>query len=382
MARKKSEGDMVSWKREGEYAAKIVDNVFDAENPTLAEMLREATGNESPKVMLVADGNVVHRTEGLGTRIGKYVQTHGLTLAGAPVVINGGEKIKADSLQSVLKVAGAALDAKIGANDALIALGGGSILDVAGYAACQVRGGVKLVRMPTTVASMVDAAFADVAAVDGSNVKDALRVQCQPAAVVVDTAFATTVLDGVWRGGIGEMVRLAAACDGKLLKRIAKESEPLKARDAATMASLVRDCFEARLKKGPTGFALWSAMRLEAMSGYKLPHGYAVPIGICIDCAYAVERGLLKESDQETICGVLAGCGSLEGLAHSRHLLAQQESIVYGLDAWRLATGSSAITLPCGVGKAAVEEAPDREVFKKVIKEFLDVSAECRDLVK
>ena len=95
-------------------------------------------------------------------------------------------------------------------------------IDVAGYAAAQIRGGVKVVRVPTTPAAMMDAAFAEDAAVDSPAVKDALRVPCPPAAVVIDPKFAATVLDGVWRGGIGEAVRQAAVRDGALMKRIAK----------------------------------------------------------------------------------------------------------------------------------------------------------------
>ena len=113
-------------------------------------------------------------------------------------------------LDGVMHVS-AALDAKIGADDVLMAIGGGSVLDVAGYAAAQVRGGVKLVRVPTTPAAMVDAAFAHYAAVDFREIKDALRIQCEPDAVIVDRSYAKTVLDGVWRGGLGEIVRFAAS---------------------------------------------------------------------------------------------------------------------------------------------------------------------------
>ena len=56
--------------------------------------------------------------------------------------------------------------------------------------------------------------------------------------------------------------------------------------------------------------------------------------------------------------------------------MSQPDSILFGLDAWRLSTGSEAILLPAGVGKSKVEEAPDREVLKKVIKEFHAVSTE------
>ena len=376
MARKKNDGALVEWRREGEYKVKVEDGVFDEGNAALAELLREVTGSESPRVMLVADGNVVQRTEGLGSRIGRYVKAHGISLAGAPVVINGGEKVKADGMQSAMRVADAALEAKVGANDVMLALGGGSVLDVAGYVACQVRGGMKLVRMPTTVAAMMDAAFAEEAAVDSPAVKDALRVPCPPAAVVVDPKFAATVLDGVWRGGIGEAVRQAAVSDGALMRRLVKSAEALKSRDMAVMAEVIQACVESRVKKGGSDFALWSAHRLEAMSGYKLPHGYAVPIGICIDCAYAVERNLMKEEDQETVCRVLADCGALDGLAHSHHLMSQPDSILFGLDAWRLSTGREEILLPAGVGKSTREASPDREAFKKVIKEFREVSTE------
>lgn len=375
MARpRKTEGLTVEWEEKGGYPVSIVEDAFAEDNAALIETLRTLTGSLNPRVMLVADSNVVQRIAGLGTRIGKYVQTHGITLAGAPVVIGGGEKAKGDNMVSVYRVIDAAVEAKVGAGDVLLAMGGGAVLDVAGYAAAQVRGGVKLVRLPTTVAAMLDGAFATDAAVNRGAVKDALRVRSRPAAVVIDPTFARTVLDGVWRGGIGEAVRFAAVSDATLMKRLAKNAEALKARDWDVFVETVRDTISSRVKRGATPFALWCANRLEALSGYKLPHGYAVPIAICIDCAYAVAKGWLKEEDQEAVCRVLFDCGALDGLLHSRHLLTQADGILNGLDAWRLATGAEAITVPGGFGTAREDAQPDREVFRKVIKEFLEVS--------
>lgn len=375
MARpRKTEGLTVEWEEKGGYPVSILEDAFAEDNTALIETLRALTGSLNPRVMLVADSNVVQRIAGLGTRIGKYVQTHGITLAGAPVVIGGGEKAKGDNMVSVYRVIDAAVEAKVGAGDVLLAMGGGAVLDVAGYAAAQVRGGVKLVRLPTTVAAMLDGAFATDAAVNRGAVKDALRVRSRPAAVVIDPTFARTVLDGVWRGGIGEAVRFAAVSDATLMKRLAKNAEALKARDWDVFVETVRDTISSRVKRGSTPFALWCANRLEALSGYKLPHGYAVPIAICIDCAYAVAKGWLKEEDQETVCRVLFDCGALDGLLHSRHLLTQADGILNGLDAWRLATGAEAITVPGGFGTAREDTQPDREVFRKVIKEFLEVS--------
>lgn len=354
-------------KTEYEFPVVLTENVFGDGNTVLADTLRAVTGRERPRVMLVADLNVVQHTDNLGTRIGKYVQANGIDLAGAPVVLGGGEKIKCDAQQSVLRIANAALDAKVGVQDCIVALGGGTVLDVAGYAAAQVRGGVKLVRLPTTVAAMIDAGFAEHAAVNGVNVKDALRVPCRPAAVIVDPAFAETVLDGVWRAGFSEAVRLAAATDGALMKKLAGWAEAYSRRDSAVMTQVVQAAVAVRQKKGLGSFALWSALRLEALSGYKLPHGYSVAIGIAVDTAYAVRKGLLSEKDRAVICGALKACGALDGASHSRHLLGQPESVLRGIDAWRLSTGREAIDLCVGLGKTAVEETPDREAIKEAL---------------
>lgn len=357
------------------YPVEFVEDVF-GESAVLSDILRQATGSERPRVLIVADMNVVQRTEGLGSRIGKYVNEHGIELAGSPVVIAGGEKVKADNLQSVFRVLSAILDAKLGRNDCVLAIGGGTLLDVAGYAAAQARGGVRIVRLPTTPAAMMCAAFADYAAVDSQGVKDALRIPCVPSAVIIDLAFARTVLDGVWRGGLGEAVRIAAVSDATLTRKLVKLAPAYRERDEQALEVAVRGAVSVLQKKGPVRFAEWVAARLESMSGYKLPHGYAIAIGVCIDAAYAVEKGYLKEKDQELICGILGACGALDGLAHSRHILGQADNVLLGLDAWRLSFGDESIELPGGVGKAHVDSAPDREAFRKVLSEFVAVATE------
>jgi hypothetical protein len=131
---------MAKKKVEDVFPVKVTEDVFAEENPVLAEALREVTGQSRPKVALIADMNVVQRTENLGLKIGRYFQVHGITLAASPVVITAGERIKIDNFQSAAMVGSALIDARVGFNDAVIALGGGTLLDVAGYAAAQARG--------------------------------------------------------------------------------------------------------------------------------------------------------------------------------------------------------------------------------------------------
>ena len=352
------------------YPVEFADDVF-GESEVLAKVLKEATGSEHPKTLIVADQNIVQHTEGLGAKIGRYVQEHGIQIAGNPVVMTGGERVKTDNLQSALKVVSALLLAKLGRNDVVLAIGGGSILDVAGYAAAQVRGGVKIVRLPTTPAAMVEGAFATYAAVDSASVKDALRVASQPAAVVIDPAFAKTVLDGVWRSGFAESLRFAAVSDAALVKKLVKLREAYCTRDAAALDEMVRAVVASKAKKGRTDFGLWAACRLQPMSGYKLPQGYAVAMGMAVDLRYAEEAGLLDGSARETVLSALAESGLLDGLGHSAPLFAQADELLCGLDAWALAAGSRALPLPTALGKSGLVEDPDREVYRKVFKEIL-----------
>jgi 3-dehydroquinate synthase len=253
----------------------------------------------------------------------------------------------------------------------VVALGGGTLLDVAGYAASQVRGGIGLVRIPTTVAAMIDGAFADYAAVDSVNVKDALRVPSVPLAVLIDTSFAKTILDGVWRGGVGEAVRLAVSYDSSFFKDIVKNAGAYRERDFEVMDGFVKEAVAIRRKKGASTLADWCAARLESMSGYKLPHGYAVSIGICVEAEYSARKGLLKEKDCEAVRSLLKELGSLDGLHHSRHLFTQADSVLFGLDAWRLSTGSEEISVLGGIGKLKTDDEPDRELLKEALRSLV-----------
>ena len=132
------------------FPVEIVDEAF-GESGALAEALGSA------RTLIVADVNVVQRNPGLGVGIGRYAKEHSLVLAGAPVVVGGGEKAKLGDHIAMRRVLMTAIDAGLGPDDRILAIGGGTVFDVAGYAAAQVRGGVGVVRVPTTPAAMFGA---------------------------------------------------------------------------------------------------------------------------------------------------------------------------------------------------------------------------------
>ena len=175
--------------------------------------------------------------------------------------------------------------------------------------------------MPTTPAAMLGTAFADVAALDAPEEKDALVLPSEPKAVIIDTSFADTVLDGVWNGGMSEAVRLGVAKDVALLKTIASLVDRFAARDREALRELVEATLAARRKHGSTDFGLAVSAMLEPKSGWKLPHGYAVAIGILADLGAAIKAGEPREDDLALCRNILDRCGALDGLRHSRHIL-------------------------------------------------------------
>lgn len=356
-------------KKDESYPIKLTDDVFAEDNTTLIDVLK-SIGKDKARMMIVADSNVVNRTEGLGLKIGRYLRAHELTLAAAPVIVGGGEKAKNDNFSSVKMMLDALVKAKIGRNDIVIAIGGGAVLDAISFTTAQVRCGLDVLRIPTTVAAMLGGAYATYGALDGFDVKDSLRLAASPAAVIVDRQFLRTILDGVWRGGLGEAIRLGTVRDASILKQIIADGEALKNRDLDAFGRLAELVVAVRQKKGGSNFAEWAALRAAAMSGYKLPHGYAIGISVVLECSYAVACGMMKDKDFDLVIEALSACGALEGLLHSRYVLSQPDSLLRGLDAWRLVYGSEAIELPAGAGKSKIVECPDHELYRKVMADM------------
>ncbi len=296
------------------YPVETVSGLFGE-----SDALSKAVG--ASRILIVADSNFVHRNDGIGLKIGRYVSERDLALAAPPVVFCGGEKVKLDDFASVRKVICAAIDAEIGPDDAILAIGGGSILDVAGYAAAQIGGGTGLIRVPTTPAAMLCAAFAKTAALDLHGRKDSISLPSVPRAVLIDTSFADTVLDGVWSAGIAEAVRLGVERDRPLLKLSVDLAERFASRDRAALDELVAATVSVRRRAEEASLGLSVAAELEPKSGWKLPHGYAVAIGILADIVSQIRDGMPCEGDLETCRDVLGRCGALDGLHHSRHIL-------------------------------------------------------------
>jgi 3-dehydroquinate synthase len=328
----------------------VTDDIFNQDNSVFAKVLCKISQVDSPRMFLLADNSVVSKTESLGLKIGKYIKTHSINLLSSPIVISCGEKIKTDDFSTFRSISAKVVAAGMQKNDILVALGGGSLFDVAGMVAAQVYGGIKFVKIPTTLSAMIDGAYATKASLNVSEVKDAVSVEIKADAVVVDTRFLSTLLCGVCHAGIAQMLRLGVSHDKAFVKKLFDVGAQAFVKNQSPSSEIIKQAIELRLKKGESDLGEWCSSILESLSTYKLPHGYAVAISTAIHIKYAALVGVIAQEEADTLISFLHDVGALESVMHSRHVISQIKKIVSFAEVWKMRTAKS-FEMLAAVGK-------------------------------
>lgn len=155
------------------------------------------------------------------------------------VVLPDGDAAK--SLATVEHITAAAVGAGIGRDGTFIALGGGAIGDVAGFAAAVYHRGIGCIQVPTTLLAQVDSSVGGKTAVNHPLGKNLIGAFHQPVLVVADPAVLATLPDRVFASGLAEVVK-TGLLDGGLFADIERVLDQLLARDQATIADIVARC--------------------------------------------------------------------------------------------------------------------------------------------
>ena len=197
----------------------------------------------------------------------------------------------------------ALLGAGLGRDSCVVALGGGVVGDVAGFVAATYLRGVPCVQVPTTTLAMVDAAVGGKTGVDHPAGKNLVGVFHAPAAVLADPVFLTTLDTGTLAGGFAEAVKHGVILDadyaewlgaraGSLLKRRDEDVERAVLRSVEIKSRIVSaDEFEVgRRQILNLGHTVGHA--IEVHSGYTLPHGHAVAVGMVAEARIGEALGV------------------------------------------------------------------------------------------
>jgi 3-dehydroquinate synthase len=240
-------------------------------------------------------------------------------LAGRPFaqcLLRDGEQHK--TLASAAKVIDALVEARMNRDCMVIALGGGVVGDIAGFAAATYQRGVACLQLPTTLLAQVDAAIGGKTGVNHPGGKNLIGTFHQPAAVITDTDTLGTLPDRELRAGLAEVVKAALIADGAFFAWLEQRIEALLARDPEALAEAIRHACEikvgivARDEREQGARALLNlghsfGHAIETGLGYgKWLHGEAVAAGIVLAAELSAKCGRLAPAEADRIRSLLA----------------------------------------------------------------------------
>ena len=293
------------------YQVHFSKDIFHPKNTLFAELV---SSSHRPRVFFVIDGGVAKAHPHLSEQIKEYAATHVncFTLCAEPLIVAGGEQVKNEQLY-YRKILDATHTYGIDRHSFIVAIGGGAVLDMAGFATAVAHRGIRHIRIPTTVLSQNDSGIGVKNGINAYGKKNYLGTFAPPFAVLNDPAFLTTLDERDWRSGISEAIKVALIKDGAFFDWIEGYAGELAAREMQPMETLIYRCaalhmehiaggdpFESGSSR-PLDFGHWAAHKLEQLSNYQLRHGEAVAIGITLDATYSFLKGWISEKDLQRI---------------------------------------------------------------------------------
>lgn len=279
------------------------------------------------------------------------------------------DREEAKTLAAVGRLADAALSAGLRRDDAVVAVGGGVLSDVAGFAAAILLRGVAWNVVPTTTGAMADAAIGGKTGVDHAAGKNLLGAFHPPRAILIDPAAAASLPERDYRAGLVEAFKAAWIADAGLAQTIERSAGAILARDEAALlaclagavrvkAGIVASDLRERDRRRLLNFGHTLGHAFEAAGGFRdVKHGEAVAWGIAAALEISRRRAGLSSGDAERVRRSLARLGPFPPVPRDPAVLAPFLS----RDKKATARGIAGVLLET-VGRARVEEAvPESE---------------------
>lgn len=344
----------------------FTDHVFDTANLTLKQALADKPG-QVKKVLLILDEALAQTQPALARQIEKYFAAHAsaLKLVCHPLVIEGGERTKNSNFH-VSEIHSQIDRHHIDRHSYVVAVGGGALLDMAGFAAATAHRGIRHVRIPTTTLSQADSGVGVKNGINAFGKKNFIGTFAPPFAVINDFALLASLSPRDKRAGYVEAVKVALIRDKEFFEKLEQDAERLRDFDPAAMRHLIRRCAELHLDHiagsgdpfefgtaRPLDFGHWAAHKLEQLSEYHIRHGEAVAIGIALDVIYSRLMGYINADSTERILQLLETLGYELFASELLHVSSQNSLLVLdGLEEFREHLGGElTITLLKQIGK-------------------------------
>lgn len=287
--------------------------------------------------LLIVSNETVQPLHGAGL-------TSALADLGRPVhtfILPDGEEYK--TWQQTEALLTSALEQRLSRRTLLLAVGGGVVGDLAGFAASVLLRGVAYVQVPTTLLAQVDSSVGGKVAVNHRLGKNLIGAFYQPRAVWADLQTFETLPEREWRAGMAEVIKYGVMWDREFFEYLTGHTDELQARDPAAMeyvvgrscaikAAVVNEDEQEQGLRAVLNFGHTVGHALERATGYRrYRHGEAVAMGMVAACRLGEEYGLFGAADTEAVIQLLeafslptvlpadVSCDTiLEGIGHDK----------------------------------------------------------------
>jgi 3-dehydroquinate synthase len=354
------------------YDILIGAGLIDVAGPRIAA----ATG--AKRAAVIADTNTAAL---YGGKLDASLAAAGIVTA--TITVAPGETSK--SYNSFMELCEAIIAARIGRDDVVVALGGGVVGDVAGFAAASVRRGLRLVQVPTTLLAQVDSSVGGKTGINSPMGKNLVGAFHQASLVIADTQTLDTLPLREFRAGYAEVVKYGLIDRPAFFARLeTKRSEVFDGGSAR--AEAIAECCRAKAQivardETETGDRALLNLghtfghAIEAVTGYdgtRLVHGEGVAIGCAMAFRFSVKRGLAGAADARRVERHLAEAGLPTRLAHVPGGTGSAEMLMEAMaQDKKVRDGSLTFILAHGIGKAFIARGVERASLRDFLVEEL-----------
>jgi 3-dehydroquinate synthase len=328
-------------------------------------------GEPSRRALVVSDAVVDPL---YGDRCERALRTLGHVVT--RVVVPAGEETK--SLDRLGELYAAAAAAGLDRRSVIVALGGGVVGDLAGFAAATYMRGVRFIQAPTSLLAMVDSSVGGKTGINLPQGKNLVGAFHQPIEVAIDLNTLATLPEVEYRAGLAEVVKYGVIWDATLFDRLEADADRLAARDAAALTAVVARCCEIKAEvvamderesgvRAILNFGHTLGHALETADGYGVwLHGEAVAVGMAYAAELSVRLRSFPEGTRDRLVDLLrrwglpvspAAKGTAPEWAALRRAMGLDKKSMDGQARFVLAEKMGSVVFGCAVEDGALADA-------------------------
>lgn len=336
------------------------------------ELTRAALGEKTQRVALLSNPTVhklYGRTIERGLRkAGFIVLTH---------LMGDGERYK--SLRTAERAWSFLLASRCERNDAIVALGGGVVGDLAGFVAATYQRGIRFVQIPTTLLAQIDSSVGGKTAINHPLGKNMIGAFHQPRTVIIDPSVLSTLPPRELRAGLYEVLKTGIIRDRALFEFTCASQTQISAHDQTALTRLIARCCEIKAEvviaderenglRRILNYGHTIGHALEAVTNYRrLKHGEAVAYGMKSAASIAEKAGIIAPAESQIIRTGIAAFGSLPPISDLR----LRDVLSAMTHDKKVVQGRIPLILPTTIGQVVVRDDLPPHIIRTAIKELL-----------